>query len=96
MLDRWNQLFILLAKYNKPAMFIFKTMEHCTKTHDIKHINSRAVIVYNHQWKLEQKKTDNLKMPKVKDYGELVLHKLIRRMIGVPLAYVTTSDESLC
>ena len=73
---------------------MFKTMEHCSKPYDIKHVNSRKLLVYQHQWE-EQKKTDNLDVPKVdkndwsKTMENVVLYlKIMRGVRGVLLAWV--------
>ena len=65
MLDRRNQIPILVAKNLKLTAFMFKLMECCSKAYDIKHVNSTSVMQYQHQWELEQKKIDDADMPKV-------------------------------
>ena len=77
--------------------FMFKTMECCSKAYDIKHVNSMSVLNCQHQCELEQKKTDDAKVPKVdknnwaKTMENIALHlKLIRGMRGIPLTYVFT------
>ena len=44
---------------------MFKFMEHCSKAYDIRHVNNITVLQYQHQWELEQKKSDDTKAPKV-------------------------------
>ena len=53
------------------------------------------MLKYHNQWELEQKITDNLKVPKVvKDNWAKIMeaivlhHKLVRGVQGLPLAYV--------
>ena len=72
--ERGNHISVLVAKNLMLSAFIFKLMEHCSKPYDIKHVNRRQVLEYQHQLKLEQ---------------NAVLHlKLLRVVQGVPLAYV--------
>ena len=47
--DRGNKISILAAKNLKLATFMFKTMEHCSKTYGIQHVNSTSVLQYQHQ-----------------------------------------------
>ena len=86
-LERGNQISVLAAKNLKLAEFMFKTMEHCSKDYRIQDVNSTSVLHFQHQWELEQKKTDNIKMPKVKE-NIVVYLKLMRGMRRTPLAYV--------
>ena len=65
MLDKGNLIFVLAAKNLKLTMFMFKTMEWCSKPYDNFHVNSNSVLQYQHQWELEQKKTDDLEVTKV-------------------------------
>ena len=65
------------------------------KEYDIGHVNNISMLQYQHQWELEQKKTNNAEAPKVdknnwaKIMENIVLHlKLIRGMKGTPSAYV--------
>ena len=58
-------------------------------------IHSNSMLWYQHQWELEQKKTDSLEVPKadkknwIKTMELIVLHlKLIKGMRDVTLAYV--------
>ena len=68
--DRGDKSSVLTMKNLKLLAFMFKTMEHCSKDYWIKDINSTSVLHYQHQWELEQKKTDNIEAPKVdKGYG---------------------------
>ena len=85
----------LVEKNLKLEAFLLKTLEHCSRAYDIRHVNSTYVLTYQHQWELEQKKSDNLKVPKfdkgdqAKTMEKIVLHlKLVREVRGVPLAYV--------
>ena len=70
-------------------------MEHCSKAYNIRCANNTSVMQYIHQWELEQKKTDDLKVPMVdsnslaKTMKNIALHlNLMRRVRGTPLAYV--------
>ena len=90
--DRGNQISVLATKL---MAFMFKSMEHCSKDYMIIDINSASVLWCQHQWELEQKKTDDIKAPKVdknnwaKIMENIVLHlKLVRDMRGTPMAYV--------
>ena len=89
------QISILVAKNLMLSMFMFKMMEYCSKPCNMKHFNSREELVYQHQWKLEQRKTDDLNVPKIdknncaKTMENIVLHlKLMREMRSVPFSYV--------
>ena len=62
--NRGNQISVQMAKKLKLTALMFKLVRHCFKPYDIKHINSRAELEYQHQWDLEQKKLDNLKVSK--------------------------------
>ena len=93
--NRWDQISVLAAKNLKLLMFMFKMMEHCSQDYVVRNINSTSVLHYQHQWKQEQKKTDNVKVPKVdknnwaKPMEHIVLHiKLVRGIKGSMLAYV--------
>ena len=93
--DGANQISVLAAKNLKLTAYIFKLMEHCSKVYDIRCVNSTFVLQHQHQWELEQKKTDGLKVPKVtKDnlantVENIVLYlKLMRGVRGTPLVYV--------
>ena len=78
-----SQISILAARSIKFPTFMFKTMEHC--------FNSRAVLEYQHQWDLEQKKTDKPEMLRVdksnwaRTIEAIMLHL---KVVGIPLAYV--------
>ena len=79
----------------KLVAFMFKTMEHCTKDYRIQNINSTSVLCYQYQWELKQKKSDNIKAPKVdnnnwaKTMENIVIYfKLVRDMRGTPLDYM--------
>ena len=61
--DRGNQSSKLAAINFKLAAFMFKSMEHCSKPYEIRCVGSREVLEYQHQWKLDQKKIDDCKMP---------------------------------
>ena len=70
-------------------------MEYCLKAYDIRHVNSTSVLQYQHQWDLEQKKTDYLDVLKddknnwAKTMENTVLYlKFVRRIRGTPLDYV--------
>ena len=93
--DRGNQIFILAAKNLKLAAFMFKTMECCSRTSDIRSVCSTSVLKYQHQWKLEQKKPVNIEAPKVsknkweKTTENIMLYlKIVTGVRGVPRAYV--------
>ena len=93
--DNGNQNSILVAKHLKLAAFMSKLMGHCSKSYGIRYVNSRTVLDYQHQWELEQKKTDDLEVPKVdknkwaKTMENIVLHlKLMSRVSGAPVAYL--------
>ena len=75
--------------------FMFKMMEHYSKAYDIGYVNSASVLHYQHQLKLEWKKTNDSKAPKVdknnwaKTMENIVLHlKLVKGMRGALLVYV--------
>ena len=57
--DREDQISILALKNLKLTAFVFKTMEHWSKDYDIKHVNITSVLQYQHQWELEQKKSND-------------------------------------
>ena len=63
--DRENEISILAAKNLKLAALMFNMIEHCSKTYDIMHVDSTSVLQYQHQWRLEQKKADDINAPKV-------------------------------
>ena len=44
--DRWNQISLLAAKNLKFGVFVFKSMECCSKPYDMKHVNSKEVLEY--------------------------------------------------
>ena len=77
---------------------MFKLMETCSKPYFIRLVNSRKMLECHHQRELEQKKTDNIKAPKVdknnlaKTMENIVPHlnlvREVRGVRGVPLAYV--------
>ena len=62
--DRGNQISILAMKNLKLAAFMFKSMGHCSKDYNITCVNRTSVLKYQHQWVLEQKKTEDLELPK--------------------------------
>ena len=62
---RGSKISVLVAKNLKLTMFMFKIVKQCSKFYDIFCANSNSMLQYQHQWDLEQKKTDNLNMPKV-------------------------------
>ena len=64
-LDRGNQISVLETKNLKLAIFMFKTMELCSKDYMIQDVNSTSVLHYPHEWELEQQKSANIKAPKV-------------------------------
>ena len=75
--------------------FMFKTIKCCSKDYRIQDINSTSVLHYQHQWELEQKKSDNIKAPKVdknnraKTKENIVMYlKLMRGMRGTQLTYM--------
>ena len=93
--DRGNQISIQAVKNLKIATFMFKMIEHCSKAYDIGVVNITSVMQYQHQWELEQKKSDNTEAFKVdkdnwaKTMESIELHlKLIREMRGTLLASV--------
>ena len=49
----------------KIAAFMIKTLEHCSRAYNIRHVNSMSVLTYQHQCELEQKELDYLEVPKV-------------------------------
>ena len=51
--ERGKQISVLVVKNLKLAPFMFKMMEHCSNSYKIKHVNSRAVLAYQHQCELE-------------------------------------------
>ena len=63
--NRGDKIFVLVAKNLKLQVFMFKSVEHFSKSSDTRHVDSRTVLAHYHQWKLEQKKIDDLKVPKV-------------------------------
>ena len=90
-----NQISLLVAKNLKFVALMFNLMKHCFKPYDIYNIHSRSVLQYQHQWELEQKKTDDLNVPKLdksnwtKTMKAIVLYlRLLRGVQGVPMAYV--------
>ena len=90
-----NQISILTMKNLKLTAFAFKNINHCSKAYDIKCISNTSVLQYQHQWELEQKKTENTKVSTVdkddqaKTMENTILHfNLIRGVRGVWLAYV--------
>ena len=92
--DRVNQISIVATKNLKLIVFIFKMLECCSKPYNMFCVNSRAVIVYQHLWELEQNQGDDFEVPiidknKWAKTMEYVVHhlKLVRGVRGVPLAY---------
>ena len=87
--ERGNQISFLVAKNLKLAAFMFKSMEHCSKDYNVRHVTSTSVLKYQHQWELGQKKTEDLELSKVdrnnwaKTMENIVL--LVRGMRGTPL-----------
>ena len=65
MLDMGNQTSFLMAKNSKLAVIMLKTMEHCSRTYDIRHVNSTSVLKCQHHWELEHKERDNIEESKV-------------------------------
>ena len=63
MLDKGNQISVLVAKSLKLTAFILKMMEHCSRAYNIRCINSTYVLKCQHQWEQEQEKSDDLKVP---------------------------------
>ena len=97
-----NQISIIIAKNLKLAVFMFKMMKCCSKAYYIKYVNSISVLQHQHQWKLEQKKADNTKVPKIdkndwmRTMETIVLHlKLVKGARGAPLAYVVQCHITL-
>ena len=93
--DWGDQISILVAKNLMLMAFIIKMMERCSKDYDIGCINSTSVLHYQHQGKLEQKKTKDAEAPKVdknnwaKTMENIVLLlKFVRGMRGTLLAFV--------
>ena len=76
--DRENQISVPAVKNLKLVAFMFETMENCSKGYRIQYVNSTSVLHYQHQWKLEQKKSDNIELPL----------KLVRGKKGTLLAYM--------
>ena len=77
------------------AAYMFKIMEHCSRTCNVSNVDSASVLKYQHQWELEQNKLDTTKASKVdknswaKSMDNIVLHlKLMRLMSVFLLAYV--------
>ena len=60
--DRGNRISVLEAKNLKLTAFMFKTIECCSQAYVI---NSTSVLLHEHQWELEQKKTDSTEAPMV-------------------------------
>ena len=90
-----NQISLLAATNLKLATFMFKMMEQCSKIYDVNHVKSKKLLEYQNQWEFEQKKKDDLKVPKVgksnwaKTMEAIVFHfKLVRGVWGVSLAYL--------
>ena len=87
-----NEISVLVAKNLKLAVLMFKMMEHCTVPSDIHHVTGRKVLEYQHQWELEQKKTDELNMTKVdqsnwaKIMEAIVLHLKLVRWVSVRIS----------
>ena len=46
--DKENQISILVAKNLKLAVFMFKSMECCSKAYDTKHVSSTPVLKYQY------------------------------------------------
>ena len=83
-------------------MFTFKMIECCSKDYKVRHVNITSVLQSQHQWELEQKKTNDSEAPKVdtnkwaKTMENIVLHlKLMRGMRGALLAYVVQRDVNI-
>ena len=55
MLNRHEKMFVLVAENLKFALFMFRTMEHFSKSY-ISHVGSWSVLNIQIQWELEQKK----------------------------------------
>ena len=78
----------MVAKNLKLTVFIFKSMEHCSKPYDVKLVNNGAVLEHQHQWKLEQKKIDSPKVLEVdknngaKTMENIVLYLKLLREVG--------------
>ena len=51
--DRGNEISVLAARYLKLVAFMFKTLEHCSKAYEIKHVKSISVLQYHYQCKLK-------------------------------------------
>ena len=69
--------------------FMFKTMKHCSKDYEIRHVNSTSVLQYQHKWELDQKKIDKAEAPRddkndwANTMDNIVLHlKLMRGTRG--------------
>ena len=71
---------------------MFKMMECCSKPFAINCVNSGAVLAHQHQCKLEPKKTDDFKVPKIwaKTMESKVLH--LKLMRGVMCIHVVRQD----
>ena len=82
-LDRGNQISVLAMKSMKLTAFMLMTLECCARAYDIKYVNSTFVLTYQHQWELEQKKLDDLKVPKVdKNNGQKLWAKTMGKNYG--------------
>ena len=85
--NRDNLISIMGAKKLKLAAF------NC-KAYGIEHVYNTSVLEHQHQWKLEQKKTDSTNAPKVdnnwaKTMENIVLHlKLVKGVRGSSLAFM--------
>ena len=62
--DLGNQIFVMVANI-KHAPFMFKTMECCSKAHNIYCVHGKSIIQYQHQLEMAQEMTADLKVPKV-------------------------------
>ena len=70
---------------------MFKTMGYCSRVYKIQHVDSTSILKYRHQWELQQKKTDDARVPdhwKKAIKNKVLYIKLVRGVRGVPLAYM--------
>ena len=93
--DRGNQISVLMVNNLKLAVFMFKMVEQFSRTCNRRPVDSTSVLKYQHQFKLEQKKSHYIEAPKAdknnwaKMMKNIVLHlKLMREVTGVLLAYM--------
>ena len=71
----------------KLTAFMLKMLYYCSRSYDMRCVNSTSALKYQHQLELKQKKSDYLKVPKVdknnwaRTMENIVLHlKLIKEL----------------